>query len=131
MMKSEVDGTGEVQIYAFEDLVAYHLWFALDTAQRQRVADRFKVHVVKGVPGLLEDPAYFLPRRFHEVESQDGAAIKGESVWIAFRDSAWSPRRPPLSLIEAQGYETGRVFELPAQGQRAFIVELVRKGQTQ
>lgn len=129
MMTSEADGSGEVQIYAFEDLVAYHLWFALDTARRQGVANRFKVHVVKGVPGLLEDPAYFLPRRFYEIESQDGAAIRGESVWIAFRDSAWSPRRPPLSLVEAQGYETGRVFELPAQGQRAFIVELVRKGQ--
>ncbi|MGI8735583.1 MAG: glycosyltransferase family 39 protein [Pyrinomonadaceae bacterium] len=129
MMKSE-DGSREVQIYAYEDLVAYHLWFALDTARRQGAFDRFKVHVVKGIPGLREDPAYFLPRRFYGVESQDGAALKGESVWIAFRDSVWHTQRPPLSLIEAQGYETGRVFELPAQGQRAFLVELRRTGQT-
>jgi len=30
-------------------------------------------------------------------------------------------------LIAAQGFETGRVFELRAQGQQSFLVELRRK----
>jgi hypothetical protein len=85
---------------------------------------------VKGVPGLQEDPAYFLPRRFYEIETHDGATLRGDYVWLAFRDTQWDPTRPPLSFIGPQGYETGRVFELRAQGQKSFLVELRRKGQT-
>ena len=129
MIRLEGNTTREVQVYAYEDLVAYHLWFAADTARRKGRSGNLKVHVVKGIPGLAEDPAYFLPRRFYDIETQDGAALKGEAIWIAFRDSAWRPDRPPLSLLEPQGYETGKVFELPAQGQKAFMVEVRRKGE--
>jgi hypothetical protein len=127
MMKTEETRTAEVQVYAYEDLVAYHLWFAANTARREGRPANLKIHVAKGIPGLAEDPAYFLPRRFYDIEAQDGAALKGDAIWIAFRDSAWRPDRPPLNLLESQGYETGKVFELPAQGQKAFIVELRRK----
>jgi hypothetical protein len=89
------------------------------------------VHVVKDVPGLQEDPAYFLPRRFYEIETQDGGTFRGDSVWLAFRDTQWNTTRPPLTMIAAQGFETGRVFELRAQGLQSFLVELRRKGQTQ
>lgn len=130
MMMAETDGTRAVQVYAFEDLVAYHLWFALDTARRKGLEGKFKVSVVKGIPGLREDPAYFLPRRFYDIETQDGAAFKGEAIWVAFRDSEWNTQRPPLSIIEEQGYQPGTVFELQAQGQKSFLVELRRKGQT-
>ena len=128
MMKVEADESRAVQVYAFEDLVAYHLWFAMDTARREGVAGNFKINVVKGIPGLHEDPAYFLPRRFYEIETHDGATFNGDAIWIAFRDTEWNVRRPPLSLLEGQGYETGKVFELSAQGQKAFLVELRRKG---
>ena len=131
MMKVEADRSREVQVYAYEDLVAYHLWFATDTARRQGLGGNFKINVVKGIPGLLEDPAYFLPRRFYEIETHDGATLNGDVVWIAFRDTELNPRRPPLSLLGSQGFETGRVFELSAQGQKAFMIELRRKGQTQ
>ena len=129
IMKVEEPPTAEVQVYAYEDLVAYHLWFAADTARREGRPGNFKIHVAKGIPGLAEDPAYFLPRRFYDIETQDGAALKGDAIWIAFRDSAWRPDRPPLNLLESQGYETGKVFELPAQGQKAFMVEVRRKGE--
>ena len=131
MMKVEADDARVVQVYAYEDLVAYHLWFAMDTARRQGSAGNFKINVVKGIPGLREDPAYFLPRRFYEIETHDGATLNGDAIWIAFRDSEWNMRRPPLSLLGQQGYETGKVFELSAQGQKAFMVELRRKGPTQ
>ena len=131
VVSAETNDSQPIDVYAFEDLVAYHLWFAFVNAKREGHPGQFKVHVVKGVPGLQEDPAYFLPRRFYEIETQDGATLRGDSIWVAFRDSQWNPTRPPLNLIGAQGFETGRVFELRAQGQQSFLVELRRKGQTQ
>lgn len=131
MMKVEIDSSRVVEVYAFEDLVAYHLWFAMDTARRQGFAGNFKINVVKGIPGLREDPAYFLPRRFYEINTHDGATFNGDAIWMAFRDTEWNVRHPPLSLLEGQGYETGKVFELSAQGQKAFMVELRRRGPTQ
>src|SRR6185369_12328340 len=49
--------------YAFEDLVAYHLWFTLKDSPNQS----HRVSVIKGVPGLNEDAAFFLPRDFDEI----------------------------------------------------------------
>lgn len=126
----EANTSQPIDLYAFEDLVAYHLWFAFANAKREGYPQQFRVHVVKGVSGLQEDPAYFLPRRFYEIETHDGVTIRGDSVWLAFRDSQWNTARPPLSMIAGQGFETGRVFELRAQGQQSFLVELRRKGQT-
>jgi mannosyltransferase len=125
----ETNDTEPVHVYAFEDLVAYHLWFAFGNAAAQSGANNnFRVHVVKGVPGLQEDPAFFLPRRFYEIETQDGATFRGETIWLAFRDAQWNTARPPLSLLAAQGFETRRIFGLRAQGQESFLVELRRKG---
>ena len=63
-----------VNLYAFEDLVAYHLWFALDSAHETGM----RVVVLKGMPGTAEDPAYFLPRRFDGVASARAESIGGE-----------------------------------------------------
>jgi hypothetical protein len=126
VVKAETGKAQAVQIYAFEDLVAYHLWFALAHTKQEDHPERFTVHVVKGVPGLREDPAFFLPRRFYEIETHDGANFKGESIWLAFRDTQLNPAKPPLSTITAQGFVVGRVFELRAQGQESFLVELRR-----
>ena len=130
-LEAEISDNQQIDVYAFEDLVAYHVWFAFSNAKRDAHSQQFRVHVVKGVPGLREDPAYFLPRRFYEIEIHDGLTLRGESVWLAFRDSQWNTAQPPLSMIAAQGFETGRVFGLRAQGQQSFLVELRRKGQTQ
>ncbi len=114
---------GRVNLYAFEDLVAYHLWFAFSTAKDER----FKVSVVKGVPGLAEDPAYFLPRRFDGVAVvRDLSVLTGERLWLAFRDTSLSEERPPLKQMKERGYHVERVFETSAQGQRAFLVLVAR-----
>ncbi len=125
MLNSQPRSARVVQVYAFEDLVAYHLWFTLETAQRSVNPDNFKVTVIKGVPGLQEDPAYFLPRRFDEIEEQNGAKLRGDQVWVAFRDRDWNEQRTPLNTIEEQGYRVGRILEFPAQGQKAFLVEFL------
>jgi hypothetical protein len=110
-------------VYAFEDLVAYHLWFALE---RGETAGRFRVVSIKGAPGLAEDPAYFLPRAFDGVATATPDALGGERFWLAFRDANWDESRQPLKLVLERGYRPERTFEASAQGQRAFLVLFAR-----
>jgi hypothetical protein len=115
-----------VNLYAFEDLVAYHLWFALDSAHETRM----RVVVLKGVPGTAEDPAYFLPRRFDGVTIAGADSINEDHFWAAFRGAAWDESRPPLKTLLGRGYRAGRVYETAAQGQRAFLVLFTRADQS-
>ncbi|MEP6922721.1 MAG: glycosyltransferase family 39 protein [bacterium] len=128
MPSSEPKSYRAVQVYAFEDLVAYHLWFAFESAElRLRPNyDNRKVTVSKGVPGLHEDPAYFLPRRFGEIDVQNNAMLQGDEVWIAFRAREWDTTRPPLNLILQQGYRADQVLEFSAQGEKAFLAKFRR-----
>ncbi len=114
---------GPVSIYAFEDLVAYHLWFVL----RNEEGEQFKIGVLKGVPGLPEDPAYFLPRGFNDVTTMDYLRLEEEETWIAFRDLGWDEERPPLKNLSGMGYQIEQVLEASAGGQRAFLVKISRK----
>jgi 4-amino-4-deoxy-L-arabinose transferase-like glycosyltransferase len=112
-----------VKLYAFEDLVAYHLWFSLEEAG----SERFKVAVIKGIPDLREDPAYFLPRSFDRIATLDPSALSEDDIWIAFRDTDWNEDRQPLKTLEDKGYRVNKVVEATAQGQRAFLVHLSRR----
>lgn len=114
------DEAGAGVVYAFEDLVAYHLWFALERE------GRFRVVSIEGAPGVAEDPAYFLPRDFDGVNVANTGALDGERFWAAFRDTNWDESRQPLKLILERGYRVERVYETSAQGQRAFLVLFVR-----
>ncbi len=106
-------------VYAFEDLVAYHLWFALE---RGETVGRFRIVSIKGAPGVPEDPAYFLPRGFDAIAVASPDALRGERFWLAFRDTNWDESHQPLKLILDRGYRAERVYETTAQGQRAFLV---------
>jgi len=114
----EKDSAELTKIYVFEDLVAYHLWFAL------RDSDKFEVNVVKGVGGLAEDTAYFLPRGFDDVKTTDENVFSGDSFWIAFRAQAWQPTSPPLSNLISKGYTPGEPLFLEAGNEKAFLVEV-------
>jgi uncharacterized membrane protein len=105
-------------IYAFEDLVAYHLWFATKYYQRIWVV------AVKDFPGIEEDKAYFLPRGFDEVQIVDKSALAGDRFWIAFRDKTWNPRHPLLQDLAARGYKIGAPLEFKATGETAFLVKV-------
>lgn len=112
---------GEPQkIYVFEDLTAYHFWFAL-----RRDGDRVQIVAVKNIEGLNEDKAYFLPRGFDKVQTAN--QFEGERFFIAFRDKSWNGSAPPLSSLKAQGYKIGEPQVFEAQGLKAFLVE-VEKG---
>jgi hypothetical protein len=125
MISVGADSNRAVEVYTYEDLVAYHLWFTLDAVPNAR----FKVTAVKGVPGIFEDPAYFLPRNFGDVVVQDSPGLSGDDIWIAFRAKQWDEKNVPLNYLEGAGYQVGRVLSAQAQGQQAFLVELWRNQQ--
>jgi uncharacterized membrane protein len=120
---SEQQPREAVRVYAFEDLVAYHLWFAFNSSPHHQ----FKVTVVKQLEGIQEDPAYFLPRGFNEIGVMESAQISGNEFWIAFRASGWDERQPPLSALENMGYTVREVHSTQAQGLQAFMVRMARK----
>ena len=65
-------------IYTFENLAAYHLWFA----SRSGAAE---VNVVAGIDVLTADETYFLPRGLDEVKTVPIEQINEEEFWLAFR----------------------------------------------
>jgi uncharacterized membrane protein len=110
--------SNSMEVYAFEDLVAYHLWFAGTKAD----PGALKVTVVKNYRGVRDDP-FFLPRRFGEIKVAEPSQIKGENVWLAFRAQRWDETRPPLSLMKSLSYQPGRILSRTAQGETSYLVE--------
>ncbi|MDQ1612595.1 MAG: mannosyltransferase [Pyrinomonadaceae bacterium] len=133
----ELQVGSEVKVYATEDLVAYHLWYALSSAGS--VGERrFRVARIANLSGLLEDKAFFLPRGFDEVLRTDAGAtgsegtlgsegLREEHFWAAFRDTSWNAGHPLLRLLAERGYEIEERFEVTASGQKAFIISARRR----
>jgi hypothetical protein len=117
-------------IYVFEDLVGYHLWFATRN-------DR-ALHVVaaKGIEGITEDTAYFLPRGFDEVKTVGSKdAFVEDRFWAAFREPGSKPisgtaavieRPAAIATIEGRGFKAARIQKREAGAEIAYIVEFVR-----
>jgi uncharacterized membrane protein len=124
LAESEQTRGPPLKIYAFEDLVAYHTWFALSSTKERGAT----VEVVKGIPGLAEDPAYFLPRGFDEIKTTGaGEAFRENYFWIAFRDISLRPEQPPLKTLAERGFEVGEGFQVRTRGNVAFLVPVHRK----
>jgi hypothetical protein len=109
-------------VYSFEDLVAYHLWFATT----ETATPHLQIKVVKELAGVPEDPAFFLPRRFNEIEKVTPDDIRGEHLWIAFRARRWDENAAPIRHVKSLGYTTQTVLSATAQGEQVFLVELMR-----
>ncbi len=105
------------KIYVFEDLVAYHFWFALRDSDR-----KFQVIKINGIENLIEDKAYFLPRGFDEIQTKNN--FEGERFLVAFRAKNWNESAPPLQNLKANGYRIGEPQVFEAQGLKAFLVEI-------
>ncbi|MEP7214113.1 MAG: hypothetical protein ABI791_13620 [Acidobacteriota bacterium] len=104
-------------VYVFEDLVAYHMWFA--------VRDSLNVQIVKvnGIPEMQEDKAYFLPRGFDAVKTVGPDEMSGDRFWVAFRDMQWNEKHPPINILLAEGYRLGQPREINSGGLKSFLVE--------
>lgn len=126
VVEADAGKGGEVRVYAVEDLVAYHLWYGLQSSTGE---GRFRVVAVRNLPGVAEDRAFFLPRGFDEVTAVDAAAgMREDHFWVAFRDAHdASAEHPLLRLLAERGYETATRFEVAASGQRAFVISAQRR----
>ncbi len=117
--KSKFNQNGTTKIYTFEDLVAYHFWFALKINPKSR----FQIVKVSGIKGLTEDKAYFLPRGFDEIVLSDDFE-DDEKFFVAFRDQKWNEAKPPLKNLIERGYKVSAPKAFEAQGLKAFLVEV-------
>ncbi len=111
----QTDSGEPTKIYVFEDLVAYHFWFALRDSDAQ-----FQVVKIINIEGLAEDKAYFLPRGFDEVRVINDGDFSDENFWIAFRDKDWNELKPPLQNLISKGCKIGQPIFYEAQGLKAF-----------
>jgi hypothetical protein len=97
------------------------MWFALRDA-----AENFEIIKVNGIEDLPEDTAYFLPRGFDKVQTTDEQGITGERFFVAFRDSNFNEKHPPLRNLVNKGYRIGAPVTFETPGLKGFLVE-VRK----
>lgn len=111
------DSTDPAQVYVFEDLTAYHFWFAL-----RKTPDKFQVDKLQGIEKLKEDTAYFLPRGFDSVKKVDIGELKVDKFWIAFRDDKWDVLKSPLYDLAARGYLVGERTSFEAGKDKAYLV---------
>jgi hypothetical protein len=117
---SEAASDRPVQIYTFENLVAYHMWFAL------RDSERFKIAVVKGIDVRTDDETYFLPRGFDDVERANIADVNDESFWLAFRSSAVGDDAPIRDAFGGRGFKECQFFHTAYDPTTVFWVQMKR-----
>jgi len=112
--------TGPGKIYVFEDLVAYHFWYA---AKRHGIADRGPVKVLN-IDGLNEDKAYFLPRGFDDIQTIDAAQINDPQLFIAYRAKEADATKEPLKTFLDRGYRIKYQRADDAVAEKAILVYL-------
>ncbi len=94
----EAEGETPVKIFSLENLVSYHLWFAL------RNSPGYQVRVVKGIDVKTDDESYFLPRGFDEVKNVRLEDIADDNIWLAFRTSDVGEDGPLIEEFNRLGY---------------------------
>ena len=116
VLSSDAHGQS-AKIYVFEDLIAYHLWFALRDTENAAV---FRVMGTR----VANDDAYFLPRGFDGVRKIDLSEIDGERITIAFRSDDLEGNQSPISNLVARGYEVVATVPFPVGTSTAYLCEL-------
>ena len=114
-------------IYAFEDLAAYHLWFATRLPNTAIVK-------VNGIAEIVEDKAYFLPRGSEDLirvvdarDVPDARDMLGENVYFAFRDTSWNEHHQPIDFFKRKGYKVRQAFASDrVNGMQVFMGEASR-----
>ena len=120
-LRSTASKSPPEKIYAFEDLVAYHLWFAL------RDHDQYQISVVKGIEGMVEDRAFFLPRGFDRVANADLKEITEPHVWFAFRTDRAGQEFPLFDSLKDLGYKRCRLSRRQFGSTTVFLMEMAKE----
>lgn len=115
-LAGNIDASQPQKIYVFEDLTAYHFWFAM-----REKGDKAEVFKVKNLEGIEEDAAYFLPRGFEGIKTIDESEINGKRFWIAFREEDWDKTKPPLRNFIQKGYRISEPIAIEVKGLKAFL----------
>jgi hypothetical protein len=113
------ESTGNVPIYATEDLIAYHIWFA------RRTDPDSLVNKLSGVDAT-EDRAYFLPRGFDRVKTVRYDSMNEPRLWLAFRAASVSEHEPPIRHFLVRGYLITERRSVKAGGETAALYLLER-----
>ena len=116
----DISADQPAKIFVFEDLVAYHFWFA------ERNDPNIQIVKIENLEGVEEDKAYFLPRGFDDVKKMNFDEITDESFYIAFRDQSFNLQTPPLKNLIEKGYKTGEPKIFEANGLKAFLIKVSR-----
>lgn len=106
-------------VYTFEDLSAYHMWFALRGNKGNMVVEK-----MVGLEKIKEDAAYFLPRGFDEVRKTNVGEIAGDQFWIAFRAKKWDISLSPQFDLLSRGYTLGEPVVFDGGGEKAYLVHV-------
>ena len=117
----EMTNRQDVPIVVFEDLAAYHLWFAFRKDGKPQ-----KIVKVKDLSGMTEDPAYFLPRGFDRVQRVTFGGAFPPLMWLVFRSSDWNGYAPPISTFEHRGYQVVGQKMYESGGQKDICCRNVR-----
>lgn len=112
-------------VYTFEDLSAYHMWFALRGNKGNLAVEK-----MTGLENIKEDKAYFLPRGFDEVKKVDVNEIRDDQFWIAFRARKWEIAESPLYDLLSRGYALGDPVVFDAGPEKAILVKVNRSNST-
>lgn len=118
-MAAQIDGTGDAKVYVFEDLIAYHFWFAFHESGRPA-----KVVKVRNVEGVAEDAAYFLPRGFNDVGIVELGDVSDDSLWIAYRGEQIDEAANPLQAFTSRGYHIADKKMIATDSGNAILIKL-------
>ena len=128
VLAEKLQAAGNGPINVFEDLAAYHLWFAF----RNYPDLKFRQCVVKvdGFPGMVEDKAYFIPRGI-----DDGYLLRGKlqldsapsQMWIVYRAPKLDITAPPLSTFSDRGFLIKRQEIYDSDESKIIAVFLVKQ----
>lgn len=107
------------KVYVFEDLVAYHFWFALHQND-----SAIQVSKIRNVDGVTEDTAFFLPRGFDEIATVDIDDANESRFWIAYPGLQIDESKGPLSGFLQRGYHIADRKIYVASGTNAIAILL-------
>ena len=106
-------------IFATEDLIAYHIWFA-----GRKAEDQPPIWRLTGIDGVVEDKAYFLPRGQEIVGLKELTDLNYPKFWLAYRAKTFSESEPPIRNLLVAGYRIRETRLTTAAGENAITVLL-------
>jgi len=108
------------RVYAFESLIAYHVWFATRNAGNKQVFD------VEGADSVKENEIYFLPRGFDGVQKVEPKDISGDRVWLLFRTHKVGEEAVLFESLRVKGYTICPALPTIIAKTNVYKVEIVK-----